>query len=372
MRIASLAVPHLCDCCLIHLLEEPDHLLRVEIGSPTGAELEAGPPHITIQRYRDANAAAQLRDSVFGLQAAFQARYPQSNPSVITLPLVVTERSLGSMEFYAKRPGRSYDERDVALASEFVRWCAIVLENTALFLRTQRALRSREDSISSLSHHLRNPLTSVHAGMGLIEISVTNRLTEAEKSLFANVRRGIAQLGAILEDLADFETMEQARSDVNNETTEAFDLAALIVEVVTLTRPLLRHKSQSVELDLPDTLSFTGNRRKVQHLLLKLIDAVHANATPGAYITITIGEEPGEMRLAVAHDYQAEAENRDDIEPSRTSPHAANGKEDGDGLDMALLRWSMEFPDMWFRMEPSGGKTQEFNIRLPQPTGKAE
>jgi len=61
--------------------------------------------------------------------------------------------------------------------------------------------RLRADFVSTISHDLRTPVTAARAGLGLLEISASDRLRDDEGHLLSNARRNIERLNLLIDDL---------------------------------------------------------------------------------------------------------------------------------------------------------------------------
>jgi signal transduction histidine kinase len=101
--------------------------------------------------------------------------------SLIAVPLVARERSLGVLTFLLTQPGRHYGEADLALAAELADRCALAVDNAELYKAAQDAVRVREDFLAVASHELKTPLTPLLLQIHLIERRLP-KLFENEES----------------------------------------------------------------------------------------------------------------------------------------------------------------------------------------------
>src|SRR5206468_1702750 len=104
-----------------------------------------------------------------GVQATSDQReaVAQLGPeSIMLLPLVARGRTLGLMSLVAAESGRHYDQRDLLLAEELARRCALAVDNARLYAAAEQALheanaavRVRDEVLATVSHDLKTPLT---------------------------------------------------------------------------------------------------------------------------------------------------------------------------------------------------------------------
>src|SRR5262249_13898629 len=78
--------------------------------------------------------------------------------SLICVPLVIHEDVLGCVTLARSPPSATLTPADRALVAEIARRAATCVENPRLFRSRERAVRMREDMLSTVSHDLRGPL----------------------------------------------------------------------------------------------------------------------------------------------------------------------------------------------------------------------
>ena len=149
-RLASLAVPALADWCSVHMVEngvirpvtvahsDPAKVALVERlqadypsdpDSPRGvpAVIRSGQteflPHIPDELLEEAAPDERLLRILRELRLR----------SAMTVPLIARDRTIGAITFVHAESGRTYGERDVALAEELAHRAALAIDNARLF-----------------------------------------------------------------------------------------------------------------------------------------------------------------------------------------------------------------------------------------------
>jgi signal transduction histidine kinase len=153
--------------------------------------------------------------------------------------------------------------------------------------------------ISSISHDLRTPLTALGAGLGMLEMSVGERLQPEEERLLATARRNSERLNLLIDDLLTYNQLEAGAMQL---TSGRLDLREVVLGVVSTVRPLLDEKCQSVQLDMPAPLSYDGDARRLEQVLVNLIANAHEHAPAGTNIAITGHVQPHELIIEVFDD----------------------------------------------------------------------
>ena len=80
--------------------------------------------------------------------------------SGLGVPLVAREALFGALSLVSATPNR-FVEADVELVVEIGRRTALAIDNARLLVETQRAVRLRDQFLSTASHELRTPITSL-------------------------------------------------------------------------------------------------------------------------------------------------------------------------------------------------------------------
>src|SRR5258707_13772573 len=81
--------------------------------------------------------------------------------SILYLPLVAHERSIGVIILAMVNSGRTYTQSDIALINELAYRAAIAVDNSQLLWQAQQAVGIRDEFPSVAAHELKTPLTNL-------------------------------------------------------------------------------------------------------------------------------------------------------------------------------------------------------------------
>lgn len=96
------------------------------------------------------------------------------NPrSVITAPLLVRDRPIGTITFVRSDPELLYSPRDVDLAEQLAQRVAIAIDNAELLGSIRAADRQKGEFLAMLAHELRNPLGAIAYAAALLPTADT-------------------------------------------------------------------------------------------------------------------------------------------------------------------------------------------------------
>ncbi|MGH2521091.1 MAG: ATP-binding protein [Anaerolineales bacterium] len=207
--------------------------------------------------------------------------------SILGVPLVTREKTLGALEAINKRTGE-FTEEDADTLQTLAAQAAVAIVNARLF--------QQSDLISEMVHELRTPLMSLTATSHLLlrpELPADKRV-EMVKTL----QRETGRLAQMTTDFLDMARLESGRMRF---TREKFSLPELIAECVEVVRPQAgtRRLSLSTETE-PGLPEVESDRGKLKQVLLNLLtNAVKYNRENGS-ITVSARMVDTGCRVSVA------------------------------------------------------------------------
>jgi PAS domain S-box-containing protein len=228
---------------------------------------------------------------------------------------------------------------------------------------TDRTLRRlQEDFIASVSHELQTPLTSMRAGLGLLDSAIGQTLDPPERELLAAARRNAERLRLeIGQLLAANQVLVGERPVVER---AAIDLRALVEGAVEAVRPLLQEKEQTVDVDMPDRLHVHGDRRLMDQVLANLLSNAYRHTPPRTRISVSSWFVGDQVRLAVHDTGPGIAES--ELEAIFQRFYRAPGKKrEGIGLGLAMARSAVEAQGGRLWVESVSGQGTTFFVSLP-------
>ena len=146
------------------------------------------------------------------------------------MPLVAREALFGALSLGSATPNR-FDAADVELVIEIGRRTALAVDNARLLVETQRAVRLRDQFLSTASHELRTPITSLKltsnrwfTGRRLAAADAAAQSRRLQRVLHSTKR-----LERLVNELLDVTRIEQGQAILS---PAEMDLGALVRDVV--------------------------------------------------------------------------------------------------------------------------------------------
>lgn len=221
--------------------------------------------------------------------------------------------------------------------------------------------------ISTASHNLRTPLTALRLAMGAVATSVADRLRPDEQRMMKNVRRNIDRLNIHVNDLLTFNQSEANALHVEN---TYFDLRTVITNAIGVTNSLISEQGHTLEIDLPEPLETEGDPRRLEQVVVNLLENALQYSAPGTPINISGRATPDMVRLSVTdHGRGVPVEHRERIFQRF---YRVSSAVSGSGLGLAIARTvvNMHGGQIWVEDNVGGGAA--FQVTLPRCTSRAE
>jgi signal transduction histidine kinase len=377
-QIAQIPVPHLCDASIVYAWSEREGLSPVSASmsgdgmkqfKELGQELfgsYAAPGALAAARVISGNDIdRKLTDG-----AARKMLAPLDLTSWAGVPLVTGGRGLGLLCLLSRDAG-GYGRSTLMLAEELGRRAALALDNARLYRATQEAVESRDEFLSIASHELKTPLTSVSLQLQRLERRARQQATaqEPDTQVLAQFGRQIERLNSLVTQLLDVSLIQAGRLRLER---EAFDLTALVKDVITQLEAQIAEAGCRVILAIPGAVDGRWDRFRIEQVVLNLL----SNAIKyGARRPITVGVEQEGPEVALRVEDQGVGISLDDqrrLFERFERVESVRRHFRGLGLGLYISRQIVLAHGGSIRVESDPGRGARFLVRLPlQPETSA-
>ncbi len=381
--LARLAVPRLCDYCLIDEVEEGGALRRIAIahrdpererflyrtvrhadGDPTDAARHP----VLHALHTGRSVLVPLVDETGRDDIAHDEEHRArlralALHSYIVVPLTARGKALGAITLAAAESRRSFGPADLSLAEEVARRAALALDNARLYREARRALRAREHLLAVVSHELRNPLAGILLqATALLDDPASTAAAPAVREGLGWIVRSVEQSRRLIDDLLDFSSIEGGRLELRREPVEP---SALLAEAER------RHRAAAAAVDVAlvvagaDALPrVSADPGRVAQVLANLVGNALKFTPPGGTVTLSATPDAEGVRVAVADTGPGiAAEDLPHVFEEYWQGGGADGR--GAGLGLAIARAIVEGHGGTIRAEPAPGGGSAVSFTLP-------
>jgi PAS domain S-box-containing protein len=373
-RAARLVLPALADLCVLHLGDGPGSL-RVEAVACAAREDEAAvraalSPPAAGGAAEAARVGAPVVHELPGPDALGDALGVGARPAltaigarwILSVPLPARGRVLGALTLVAARPGRRFDDLDVALATDLGRRVAMAVDNARLYRDAQRAIRARENALAIVSHDLQTPLgvVSMAADMLLRGDDPDRVRVQAPR-----IQRSVERMRRLIRDLLDAARLDDGRLALTVAPCAPRDLTAGVLEECEL---LASEKAITLAARVAVDAAVLCDRERVHQVLANIVGNAMKFTPRGGTITVSAELDGAHVRFAVADSGPGV--------PADELPHLFDrywqgqvASRQGTGLGLHIARGFVELHGgcIWAESRPGGGSTFFFTLPCAAP-----
>ena len=229
--------------------------------------------------------------------------------------------------------------------------------------RLEALERVRRDFVADVSHELRTPLTSIKA---FVENLLEERIENREESLrfLEIVRKHADRMGALIDDLTDLSLIETGAVALD---LRPLDVAEVAREVAAQLALRARAADVEVRLDLPAPFALVADRRRIEQVLVNLVDnAIKFNRRGG---TVRVSGEIRDGHPVIAIEDTGVGIPESDLEQVFHRffrvDKARSRELGGTGLGLAIVKHLMRLHGGQVSVASNQGRGSVFTLEFP-------
>ena len=221
---------------------------------------------------------------------------------------------------------------------------------------------AKSDFIATISHELRTPMTAVYGAARTLLRPDVELSADESREFLEMIATQAERLAQITEEVLLASKLDRGEVSVEQKPV---DLAGIARETVGTMQP---HLGRPVSLEAPKTTYASGDRDRIQQILINLIDNAAKYSQADGKITVSVAENGGRVWLAVADEgvgiphaeHEAIFEKFYRVDPQLTQ---AQG---GTGLGLYICRELARRMGGDIAVESEPGRGSTFVVELPR------
>ncbi|RKH52546.1 DUF4118 domain-containing protein [Corallococcus sp. AB050B] len=385
-NVVRLAVPTLADWCLIDSALEDGTFQRMEVEHAATEPEAFAEPLRSRTTYESglpklAGAAPLFHGQPFFIEDFNDELLPQitSDPeriallkelrvrSLVVVPLVVGERSLGLLSFVTThRSGRIYTRADLPFLQELANRAALSLENARLYREAREAVRLRDEFLSIASHELKTPLTPLNLKLQALRRELDRNPGPVPRELVERYldvgSRQMKKLAELVNDLLDVSRIAAGRLSLE---CVSMDLVELVRDVVAAYEGPAARSGSVLQLEGTDAVMMgTWDRARLEQVVVNLVDNA-IKYGQGRPIHVRLETRDGKAALTVRDQGIGISEESLPRLFGRFERAVSDRHYGGLGLGLYITRTLVEAMGGTVRVESRLGQGSIFTVELP-------
>ncbi|MBW3587824.1 MAG: GAF domain-containing protein [Actinobacteria bacterium] len=343
----------------------PQVKLEAEKGASSLSSLEAIPFDAALKEFMRAGRTAQVRGSTeLPLLADWLG---EGGGTRVVAPLVLQEEPIGLL--VVEMTTETIEDRGEPLIAGIASLASAAIDH-AMKLEAEREAveqlkeldRLKTEMVSTTSHELRSPLTSISGYAKTLLRSGANFSEEEQREFLGVIDQQAKQLSRLIDELLNVSRIEQGGVLL---TFRPIDMHLLLADIIAAAKG----RTSSHEFDLefpPDFPPVVGDEGKLVEIIGNLVDNAIKYSPDGG--TITIGGEvlQGEVHLFVRD--EGVGIDKEDLDTVFQKFYQVEGRPQakGSGLGLYIVSELVKAHDgkIWVTSEVGEGTT--FHVTLPQ------
>jgi PAS domain S-box-containing protein len=223
--------------------------------------------------------------------------------------------------------------------------------------------RLKDELIATVSHELRTPLTSI-AGYADLLAEDGHRLEETERRYVEVIRRNVARLRSLVEDLLLIGEIEGRGLWIKR---SQLDLAEPAAHAVEAARPAAEEKELALDFEASGPARVSGDRGRLEQVAGNLIGNAIKFTPSGGRVHVEVRPEDGSAVLEVTDTGIGipAAEQRHLFQRFFRSSSAADRHIVGTGLGLAIVKGILEAHGGEIAVESEEGRGTIVRVTLP-------
>jgi PAS domain S-box-containing protein len=240
--------------------------------------------------------------------------------------------------------------------------------------QAEEATRSKSQFLANMSHELRTPLNAIIGYSEMLheeaeDLGLENFVPDLEK-----IRRAGKHLLVLINDILDLSKIEAGRMDV---FIEEFDVAATIVDVQAVIKPLSAHNRNTLIVKCADSLGIMrSDQTKLRQNLFNLLSNACKFTDDGEVVlsvdrTIDDGRDWLTFRVSDTGIGMTQEQIGKVFEAFAQGDASTTKKFGGTGLGLAITQHFCRMLGGNIKIESEPGKGSTFTIQLPAAINEA-
>ncbi|MGC9453491.1 MAG: ATP-binding protein [Phycisphaerae bacterium] len=284
--------------------------------------------------------------------------------SAMCVPIKGREGILGVIHVDCNVSEHTYSTEQLRLLTAIGYHTGLAVENARLY---EQALQSERmaavgETVSHLSHHIKNILQALGAGTDLVEAAINKGKLDKARDAWPIVQRNLGRINDLILNMLAFSKDREPQR-------EQIDVNDVVNECMELISPYADERGVAVLSNLDDLPAVSADSAGLQQAILNLLsNALDAVADENGVITVSSAYDAREGNVTISVIDNGSGIDPQEMDDIFTAFFSSKGQK-GTGLGLAVARKIVLEHDGDIEVESEPGKGTTFTIVLPTGEG---
>ena len=287
--------------------------------------------------------------------------------SLLVIPVLREGRVIAVLDLESTDPDY-FTSDDVAFVRALASHTAIAVENAQLFEKVKEANEAKSEFMSTASHELKIPMTSIKGFAKLMQMGAGGDLSEQQQNFLNVIANNVDRMAQLVNDLLDVSRIEAGRIRLELRDVQ---ITQVIHEVVEDVQNQIESKQLSLKLNLADNLpEMRADYGRMVQIVTNLVSNAYKYTPAGGQITITAKPYNGDVQgiSVTVQDTGYGISEEDQLKLFTTFFRSADDRvreEPGTGLGLAITKKMIESHGGELTFKSTLGQGSAFTFMMP-------
>jgi signal transduction histidine kinase len=203
--------------------------------------------------------------------------------SLLAVPIMREERVIGVINLESTDPDY-FTEEDASFVTILVSHAAIAIDNAHLFEQVKEANEAKSEFMSTASHELKIPMTSIKGYAKLLSMGAVGSLSDQQHEFLGVISNNVDRMDRLVSDLLDVSRIDAGRIRLEIENVQIKDVIAEVIESV---QTQIEKKNLHLHLDIDQNLpQIRADYNRVVQIMTNLVSNAYKYTPEGGDITV--------------------------------------------------------------------------------------
>lgn len=219
----------------------------------------------------------------------------------------------------------------------------------------------KDDFVNSITHDLRNPLTSIRTLVKFLAEQSIGPLNEKQKKMLKTMEIASYQLLTLINNILDVAKIEAEKMPIE---LSQVNLSNLVEKVLTIQEPLMKRKNLLLELSVPKEIELNADPQLLERLITNLLGNALKFTPEKGKITISVEDSPEKVKVEVADTGPGIPEEY--LEKIFDKFQQLQRTKGGTGLGLTICKYIVEAHNGKIWVESKLGQGSKFSFFIPK------